>query len=76
MGLQLPKSIVSDEQGLELAQSVGGQFFRVNANGKNVRKALEAVVASIYKVEENIVFDREPTRCEKFHKTLGRCTVM
>ena len=72
----MPKSIVSDEQGIELAQSVGGEFFRVNANGKNVRKALEAVVSAIRKVEDNIVYDREPTRCERFHRAIGRCNIM
>ena len=73
---KLPKNLVPADSGMELAQSFGGQFFQVNANGKNVRKALEAVVAAIHKVETNLVFDKELTRCEKFNTSLKKCTVM
>ena len=73
---KVPKTIVSNELGQELAQSVGGQFFQVNANGKNVRKALESVVSAIHTVESNLIFDRHPTRCERIHASIRRCTVM
>lgn len=72
---KLPKNIVTAEQGSELAQSVGAPFFTVNANGKNVRKVLEAVVTGIHNVEANLVFDKELTECEKWQKQFG-CSVM
>jgi len=68
-----PKNFINAEDGEALAQSVGGKFFSVNGNGRNVRKALDAVVALIHQVEINIVYDREPTRCERLR---NRCSVM
>lgn len=68
-----PKNIVTAEQGAELAGTVGAPFFTVNANGKNVRKVLEAVVTAIHNVEANLVFDKELTECEKWQK---KCVIM
>ena len=44
--------------------------------GKNVPKVLNAVIAKIAKVENNLVFDKEPTRWEKCAKGCSKCTIM
>lgn len=70
------KNLVDAEQGADLASGVGGQFFEVNANGKNVIKALHAIISAIDTVERNLKFDKEPTRWEKFCmgcKSCGSC---
>jgi len=70
------KNIVTADQGSEMAAAAGAKFFEVNANGKNVRKALEAVVSAIHQVEINLVFDKEKTKCEKYCGACQKCTIM
>jgi len=67
------KNIVSKEEGEELALGIGASFFEVNVRGKNAKKALEAVIEAIHKVESNIVYDKEPTWWEKRCGGLHKC---
>jgi len=67
------KNIVDSEAGADMASGAGAVFCEVNANGKNVKKALEAVISAIRKVEDNLVFDKEPTRWEKCCKCCKAC---
>jgi GTPase SAR1 family protein len=67
------KNIVDPEMGRDLANSFGGQFFEVNGNGKNVHKALEAVISAINTVENNLKFDKEPTKWEKCCQSCKSC---
>jgi hypothetical protein len=70
------KNAVDRDTGAEMAASAGAQFFEVNMQGRNVRKALHAVVSAIHNVESNIVYDKELTRCEKYCGAMSRCNVM
>lgn len=64
------KNVVEAEAGSDMAASVGATFFEVNKRGKNVKKAFEACVTAIKKVEDNLVFDKEPTFMEKYCKCI------
>jgi len=70
------KNIVEKEKGEDLANGAGADFFEVANGGKNVPKVLNAVIAKIAKVENNLVFDKEPTRWEKCAKGCSKCTIM
>lgn len=70
------KHIVSKDEGEEAASAVGAPHFVVNAKGKNVRKALTAVIEAIHKVEQNIVYEKEKTGCEKYCGSLSKCSIM
>lgn len=70
---QKVKNAVTAEEGEEMAMSVAAQFFEVNARGKNAKKALEAVIEAIHKVEMNIVYDKEPSWWEKNCGCINRC---
>jgi len=70
---KLNKNIVDTEAGQDLAMGVGAQFFEVNANGKNVHRALYAVISAIDTVENNLKYDKEPTKWEKCCKSCHSC---
>lgn len=67
------KNVVDTEAGADMASGAGADFFEVNANGKNVQKALFAVISALHKVEANLVYDKEPTRWEKCCKCCQAC---
>merc|ERR1712080_479271 len=76
-GAPKAKNVITVEQGQDLAQSFGVPFFEVSDNGKNVENIKMAIVAAIYNVENNIVYDKEPTRWEKcWNGTFCKCITL
>jgi len=70
------KHLVTREEGEEAASAAGAPHFVVNSNGKNVRKALTAVIEAIHKVEQNIVYEKEKAGCEKYCGSMSKCAIM
>jgi len=64
------KDLVSREEGADLADSMAIPFFETNAlrGGKHVQDVFIALASSIQKVEDNLIWDKEPTCCDAFVK--------
>lgn len=59
---------VSKDDGLNLAEEFGIPFFETNSQrgGKHVKDAFLALVSAIQKVEDNLIWDKGPSCCERF----------
>eukprot|EP00656_Telonema_subtile_P051930 TRINITY_DN709_c0_g2_i2.p2 TRINITY_DN709_c0_g2~~TRINITY_DN709_c0_g2_i2.p2 ORF type:complete len:190 (-),score=51.03 TRINITY_DN709_c0_g2_i2:239-808(-) len=62
------EKFVSKDEGLNLAEEFGIPFFETNSQrgGKHVKDVFLALVSSIQKVEDNLIWDKGPSCCERF----------
>jgi len=61
------KDLVAKEEGTDLADGMAIPFFETNAigGGKHVQDVFIAVASNIQKVEDNLIWDKGPTCCER-----------